>query len=238
MPDDDSPTIRLGQSGGAMSDRGRSGEMGQPPPTNPGVSFEAPSSGGGQHQTMIMGKPPPALAWLVVMSGFRTGKLFPLDPSGTVIGRDAQNDIVLDDEAASRQHAKLRKETEQGSNVEQFYIYDLASANGTLVNDKKVVREALKDGDRVRIGETLLVFKTIENAAKPKETEGPEKVEQKAVAEKPVARACSNCGTALLRGAKFCYNCGTPAAEFKACGNCGQQVEPEMKFCPNCGTKQ
>ncbi len=107
-------------------------------------------------------QPLPSLAWLAILTGVRTGKLFSLEPEGTMIGRDAQNDIILEDTSVSRQHAKLRREP--GSRkAEQFYIYDLGSSNGTFVNDKKVVRKVLNDGDKIRIGETLMVFKSAEN---------------------------------------------------------------------------
>jgi class 3 adenylate cyclase/tetratricopeptide (TPR) repeat protein len=45
---------------------------------------------------------------------------------------------------------------------------------------------------------------------------------------------CSSCGTALLPGAKFCGECGTPAVA--ACRECGTQLVPNLKFCPECGT--
>ena len=45
---------------------------------------------------------------------------------------------------------------------------------------------------------------------------------------------CSACGAALLPGAKFCGECGTPAAA--ACRMCGTELTPNLKFCPECGT--
>lgn len=120
-------------------------------------------------QTVVLNQGTPALAWLVPLTGIRAGRLFPLDPRGTAVGRDAQNDIVLDDSAVSRQHAKLRRESGSRKS-EQFHLYDLGSANGTFVNGKKIVRKALSDGDQIQIGETTLVFKTIESGVKPTKT--------------------------------------------------------------------
>lgn len=48
---------------------------------------------------------------------------------------------------------------------------------------------------------------------------------------------CSNCGTSLKAGAKFCSECGTPVPVKKFCSECGTQVDPNSKFCPNCGNK-
>ena len=49
------------------------------------------------------------------------------------------------------------------------------------------------------------------------------------------AAACSNCGTALTPGARFCASCGTPVPQARACPNCGAQATGS--FCASCGTK-
>lgn len=46
---------------------------------------------------------------------------------------------------------------------------------------------------------------------------------------------CASCGQPMNAGAKFCPNCGKPAAQTKFCQNCGAQVSAGAKFCPNCG---
>ncbi len=71
---------------------------------------------------------------------------------GFVLGRVAGSDLVVEDGKASRRHAKLHVE---GGVVE---IEDLQSSNGTLLNDKPVTRRVLRDGDRVQIGTTVIVF--------------------------------------------------------------------------------
>ncbi len=72
--------------------------------------------------------------------------------NGFVLGRVAGVDLVVDDSKASRRHAKIHVE----SGVVE--IEDLASSNGTLLNDKPVTRRVLRDGDRVQIGKTVIVF--------------------------------------------------------------------------------
>ncbi len=102
------------------------------------------------------------LAWLVVMNGHRTGTEFRLDPLAD-IGRDARyNSIAIEDPTMSRQHARVRLEKDE------FVIYDLASANGVIVNGEKQQRWPLKNGDRVVIGQTLFGFLAVDEAAADK----------------------------------------------------------------------
>ena len=52
---------------------------------------------------------------------------------------------------------------------------------------------------------------------------------------------CSNCGTELKFGEKFCPNCGqstdTATGNYPKnfCPNCGEKISKNVKFCPNCG---
>ena len=62
------------------------------------------------------------------------------------VGRDPGNDIVLRDPKASRHHAEIV--FERGF----FVMHDLASANGTFVNGKRVRIAPLTDGTTIRIG--------------------------------------------------------------------------------------
>jgi pSer/pThr/pTyr-binding forkhead associated (FHA) protein len=72
------------------------------------------------------------------------------------LGRTADNDVVVKDQAASRSHARVY---EQGG---KFFVEDLGSANGTRLNTAAVKQaKELKNGDNIVIGDT--VFKvTIE----------------------------------------------------------------------------
>lgn len=45
---------------------------------------------------------------------------------------------------------------------------------------------------------------------------------------------CSNCGSKLKIGVRFCTRCGT--AQERICSNCKQCVELNARFCSNCGT--
>lgn len=73
----------------------------------------------------------------------------PLDRTETVIGRDPRCDIVLNEEKASRRHARIQR-GEGG----YFEIVDLGSRNGIVVDEERVERMTLLDGDRFVIGDT------------------------------------------------------------------------------------
>jgi parallel beta-helix repeat protein len=90
---------------------------------------------------------------LVVEIGPDEGKEFPL--RGTMrIGRTEDNEITLADAQASRHHAAISPEP--GG----FSVQDLNSSNGTLVNGKKLDEpRILRDGDRLRVANTILVFR-------------------------------------------------------------------------------
>ncbi|HEV8535055.1 MAG TPA: DUF3662 and FHA domain-containing protein [Candidatus Limnocylindria bacterium] len=76
-----------------------------------------------------------------------------LGPEPLAIGRDPQNDIVLDDRRVSRKHAEIRLR------LGRYTLYDLQSTNGTYVNGRRVAEVVLSDGDRVSIGGVELQFR-------------------------------------------------------------------------------
>ena len=81
------------------------------------------------------------------------GREIPVGGSMT-IGRSVNNAIKLDGDAVSRKHAVLELANDK------FILRDLNSSNGTYVNDQRIGPAAeLRDGDRVRIGPNMLVFK-------------------------------------------------------------------------------
>ncbi len=67
----------------------------------------------------------------------------------TRIGRDTDNDIVVDDLLASRHHAELH------STTDGFVLVDVGSRNGTFVNGQPVQRIPLNEFDLVAIGHGL-----------------------------------------------------------------------------------
>ena len=78
----------------------------------------------------------------------------PVGAEPLAIGRDPQNDIVLDDRRVSRKHAEIRLR------LGRYTLYDLQSTNGTYVNGRRVAEMVLSDGDRVAIGGVELQFRS------------------------------------------------------------------------------
>ena len=74
-------------------------------------------------------------------------------PSGGVIGRSRECDIVLDDAGVSRKHAEVRP------SASGWYVRDLGSTNGVHVNGVLLDgMHELTPGDRIEIGSTELVY--------------------------------------------------------------------------------
>jgi len=93
-------------------------------------------------------------ASLTLLRAGTAAKRFTLQKERTVVGRLPECDVVVDDPGASRHHAEIRR---AGSS---YVVSDLGSTNGTLVNDAAVGEQALADGDRITIGNTVLEFRS------------------------------------------------------------------------------
>lgn len=83
----------------------------------------------------------------------RDAPAVPLGSDPVLIGRDPQNDVVLDDRRVSRKHAEIRLR------LGRYTLYDLQSTNGTYVNGRRVAEKVLEDGDKVSIGGLEIVFR-------------------------------------------------------------------------------
>ncbi len=95
---------------------------------------------------------------VVVLTGSRIGAVVQVDPSGTVLGRASDVDLVLDDDGISRVHAMIL--VEDG----RWVVRDLGSTNGTFVGERRVgdLPLMLHPGDRIRCGsDVLLRFGTL-----------------------------------------------------------------------------
>ncbi len=89
---------------------------------------------------------------LVVRQGPQPGEIFPISGMVMTIGRDARNDITVNDPEVSRQHAQLSLQA-QG-----YVITDQGSTNGTFVNGKRLAAPyRLSNGDEVGLGETVVM---------------------------------------------------------------------------------
>ena len=77
---------------------------------------------------------------------------YPVDRPLT-IGRNAENDIVIDHMGVSGKHARVDLEGQAA------VLTDLKSTNGTFVNGKRVERAELRPNDWINIGKHILTLK-------------------------------------------------------------------------------
>jgi hypothetical protein len=95
-----------------------------------------------------------AKAWIEVGEGHNRA---PLAFTGEIlrIGRHSDNDIALEHTAVHRHHALIQRTPD-----DEFVLMDLTAGTGneTLLNGRPAARAALKDGDRIALGDTILTF--------------------------------------------------------------------------------
>src|SRR6266542_738156 len=101
-------------------------------------------------EALLRERPRAPKATLDVRDGGRGN--IPLGPEPLLIGRDEQNDVVLDDPRVSRKHAEIRLR------LGRYTLYDLQSTNGTWVNGKRIAEVVLNDGDHISVAGLELVF--------------------------------------------------------------------------------
>jgi pSer/pThr/pTyr-binding forkhead associated (FHA) protein len=88
-------------------------------------------------------------------------KEVPLGSRPVTIGRAPDNDLAIDKLAVSNYHARVYAE------AGQLVIEDLNSLNGTFVNDMRVERGTLRDGDKIQAGKHHIQVDTSHDAALP-----------------------------------------------------------------------
>ena len=87
----------------------------------------------------------------VVRSGKELGRTIVVSSGQTIsIGRLKGCDVVVDDEAASRRHCTI------AAREDACVVSDLQSANGTFVNETRIVSQDIARGDKIRIGSTVI----------------------------------------------------------------------------------
>ncbi len=89
---------------------------------------------------------------LLVLQGPDKGRRYELPDAPALIGRESRQ-LPLGDNTVSRRHAELMPGTAG------WILKDLGSSNGTYVNGARVINTyALKLGDQIRVGKSILVF--------------------------------------------------------------------------------
>jgi pSer/pThr/pTyr-binding forkhead associated (FHA) protein len=95
--------------------------------------------------------PVPAGAWIRVTRGFYEGLELPVDRAWWVIGRGRGADAVLAEPTISRAHVAIGFQPDEG-----FFVQDLGSTNGTMLNGVRMQRASLTDGDELQMGKLHL----------------------------------------------------------------------------------
>jgi pSer/pThr/pTyr-binding forkhead associated (FHA) protein len=92
-----------------------------------------------------------------------------LDRDKYSMGRGVDNDIVVDDQYASAQHAQFV--LENGA----WFVNNIFASNGTFVNGQKTQQSILNSGDRIRVGGAEWVYKAPAGAVTAAATSSREK---------------------------------------------------------------
>jgi len=77
---------------------------------------------------------------------------FTISEDETILGRDEDADITIEDNRVSRHHCSIK--LENGA----FVLSDLGSSNGTFVNGQKTDIKTLENGDRIQVGSAVFEF--------------------------------------------------------------------------------
>jgi NADPH-dependent 2,4-dienoyl-CoA reductase/sulfur reductase-like enzyme/pSer/pThr/pTyr-binding forkhead associated (FHA) protein len=129
------------------------------------------------------------------------------------LGRDKACNVVLADVAASRRHAEVVP------GQDGFYILDLGSANGVIVNQMKIDNPYLLiHGDRITIGGTAIFYMNIQHEdfmnVLANAEQGAPVQERNSIhsseAMHPLNALCHQCGASNISIARFCATCGSP----------------------------
>ena len=92
----------------------------------------------------------PGQTCLVVVSGPAAGEAVVLRQRETVLGRGEECQLQIRDDSVSRRHAMVT------SILDRWLAIDLGSTNGTFINDIRIERAELEEGDLLRVGKVAL----------------------------------------------------------------------------------
>lgn len=93
----------------------------------------------------------PKSAYLTVIAGPQIGAVIKLASGDQKLGRAPECQVRLDSEGVSWNHARIFRAGPL------FMIEDLKSTNGTGLNDKRISASLLNDGDRIRLGPSVIL---------------------------------------------------------------------------------
>ncbi|MFG2808817.1 FhaA domain-containing protein [Streptomyces sp. DT199] len=155
----------VGGAAPAAPQGGRPGGYGYPPSAAPSGAPPMPSApppggrpGGYGYPPAASGQRPPAAP----AAGGRTrhwieinGTRHQISRSTLVMGRSTDADVRIDDPGVSRRHCEIRTGTPST-------IQDLGSTNGIVVDGQHTTRATLRDGSRIVVGSTTIIYRQAE----------------------------------------------------------------------------
>lgn len=94
---------------------------------------------------------------LYVVYGKLPGETLKLRRDATIFGRE-KGDVLIEDTEVSSTHCQIQCINSV------YHIFDMNSTNGTMVNNERVVKAKLKEGDLITIGKTTFKFGLEEEA--------------------------------------------------------------------------
>jgi FHA domain-containing protein len=154
------PAAAAGRSGGAPGGYGYA-QAAPPPGAPPMPSSPPPGARPGSYgytQSQSTAQRPPAAP----TSGGRTrhwieinGTRHQISRPTLVLGRSTEADVRIDDPGVSRRHCEIRTGTPST-------IQDLGSTNGIVVDGQHTTRATLRDGSRIVVGSTTIIYRQAE----------------------------------------------------------------------------
>ncbi|MGW7327253.1 FhaA domain-containing protein [Streptomyces sp. NPDC054840] len=119
-----------------------------PPPGGPGARRPAP--GGPAGPAPAAGPGGPRRHWIEI-----NGTRHQISRPTLVLGRSTEADVRIDDPGVSRRHCEIRTGTPST-------IQDLGSTNGIVVDGQHTTRATLRDGSRIVVGSTTIIYRQAE----------------------------------------------------------------------------
>ena len=95
------------------------------------------------------------MASIIVISGEQKGEFLPLGRRINVIGRAEALPMQVLDDMVSRKHLRIRYNESTNEHIAE----DMNSKHGVIINNQKITEQTtLKEGDQIRIGQTMLLY--------------------------------------------------------------------------------
>lgn len=102
------------------------------------------------------------MAKLILSENMRVLDEYPIDRDCVTIGRRSNNDIQIDDRAVSGYHCQIL------TVLNDPFLEDLQSTNGTYVNHRRITKHALRNGDIILLGTHQLLYENEPAASEDK----------------------------------------------------------------------